>query len=59
MEEEKQEEGKGKLEQEEKEVPWISLAVSNYQKSTVWFVVALAMCALRSANAFTVFLAYF
>ena len=45
--------------QPEKEVHWVSQAVSNYHKSTIWFVVAIALCALKAATSFTVFLAYF
>jgi len=30
----------------------------NFQKSTYWFVIALAFCAMRAANTFTITLAY-
>ena len=37
---------------------WLTIVVNSYHKSTVWFVVAIALCALKGATGFAVFLAY-
>jgi hypothetical protein len=37
---------------------FLVLAVKNYQKSSVWWCLAIALCAMRAANGFTIALAY-
>ena len=37
---------------------FLVLAVKNYQKSSLWWCLAIAFCAMRAATGFTVFLAY-
>ena len=37
---------------------FLVLAVKNYQKSTIWWCLAISLCAMRAATGFTVFLAY-
>ena len=36
----------------------LELVVNNFMRSSIWFFVVVALCAMRSANKFTVFLAY-
>ena len=60
------EEKKAKEEEEKKEGSqpeedtehWLTMSVNAYQKSTAWFVVAVALCALKGATRFAVVLAY-
>ena len=37
---------------------FLVLAVKNYQKSSIWWCLVVALCAMRAATPFTVFLAY-
>ena len=37
---------------------WLTMSVNTYHKSTIWFVVAVALCALKGASRFAVVLAY-
>ena len=37
---------------------FVPLTVKNYQKSTVWFMLAIALCALRAAKTYVIILAY-
>ena len=43
---------------EEEEAHWLTMSVNTYQKSTIWFVMAIALCALKGATKFAVLLAY-
>ena len=36
----------------------LQLVTKNYQKSTIWFSVLVALCAMRAANGFTVWLSW-
>ena len=43
---------------EEETEHWLTMSVNTYHKSTIWFVVAVALCALKGASRFAVVLAY-
>ena len=38
--------------------PFIQLAVKNFQKASIWFMLVAALCSFRSATTFTVTVAY-
>ena len=42
----------------EEDQHWLTICVNTYHKSSIWFAVAIALCALKGASGFAVFLAY-